>query len=55
MISISSFAHKAVMLDEVLNVLLVKPGGRYIDCTLGVVGTVMPSWMRVVRMVFLSE
>ncbi|HRU32060.1 MAG TPA: 16S rRNA (cytosine(1402)-N(4))-methyltransferase RsmH [bacterium] len=35
MISISSFAHKAVMLDEVLNVLLVKPGGRYIDCTLG--------------------
>jgi 16S rRNA (cytosine1402-N4)-methyltransferase len=30
--------HVAVMLDEVLNALDVRPGGRYVDCTLGGAG-----------------
>ena len=30
-----NFAHKSVMLDEVLNSLDVKPNGIYLDCTLG--------------------
>lgn len=34
-VSISSFRHKAVMIREVLDLLAVKPGGKYIDCTLG--------------------
>jgi 16S rRNA (cytosine1402-N4)-methyltransferase len=33
-----SSTHVPVMLDEVLNVLDVKPGGRYVDCTLGGAG-----------------
>lgn len=35
MLSVSSFTHKPVMVNEVLSVLAVKPGGKYIDCTLG--------------------
>ena len=27
--------HKPVMVDEVLNALGIKSGGRYIDCTVG--------------------
>ena len=31
----SETRHVPVMVDEVLEVLNVQPGGRYIDCTLG--------------------
>jgi 16S rRNA (cytosine1402-N4)-methyltransferase len=31
----SEIIHKPVMINEVLEILNVKPGGRYIDCTLG--------------------
>ena len=35
---IMSSSHAPVMLDEVLNVLSVQAGGRYVDCTLGGAG-----------------
>jgi 16S rRNA (cytosine1402-N4)-methyltransferase len=34
----STSAHIAVMLNEVLDALAVNPGGRYVDCTLGGAG-----------------
>jgi 16S rRNA (cytosine1402-N4)-methyltransferase len=33
--SVSEVIHKPVMINEVLEILDVKPGGKYIDCTLG--------------------
>ncbi|MBR0261376.1 MAG: 16S rRNA (cytosine(1402)-N(4))-methyltransferase RsmH [Selenomonadaceae bacterium] len=33
-----NFVHKSVMLNEVLNALVVKPNGIYLDCTLGGAG-----------------
>ena len=35
---VETFAHQPVMVQEVLAALAVKPGGKYIDCTLGGAG-----------------
>lgn len=32
---VSDFAHRPVLLDEVLELLVIKPQGVYVDCTLG--------------------